>query len=215
MQLQTWLFYLAAVAVLVATPGPTVLSAVTNAVNHGVRRALIGACGSLTAVCLIMTVSAFGIGAVLTSSEKIFLTIKWCGAAYLIYIGIKAFCSGQTSFDVDTGIAQAKPAASHVLLRLYLNGFLVGASNPKALIFFTALFPQFLDPQAPQIPQFLILGITFICCELIGLTFYSSFAVKAAPWLRMQGRARLFNRISGSVFVGAGVALATVKHSTK
>ena len=215
MQLQTWLFYLAAVAVLVATPGPTVLNCVTNAVNFGVRRALFGAFGSLTAVCLVMTVSAFGLGAVLATSERIFLTIKWCGAAYLIYIGIKTFRSHQSNFEVENENTQVKSTSPRLLLRLYLNGFLVGASNPKALLFFTALFPQFLNPQAPQVPQFLILGLTFICCELAGLTFYSSFAVRAAPWLRAQGRARVFNRVSGCVFIGAGALLASIKHSPK
>lgn len=211
MQLQTWFFYLAAVVALVATPGPTVLNCITNAVNFGVRRALIGAFGSLTALCLVMTVSAFGLGAVLATSEKVFLTIKWFGAIYLIYVGVKTFRSQQANFVVD-GEANPVPIQAS-RLRLYLNGFLVGASNPKALLFFTALFPQFLNPLAPQLPQFLILVLTFICCELTGLTLYSGCAVRAAPWLRAQGRARVFNRISGSVFIGAGALLATVKHS--
>ncbi|MBC7489246.1 MAG: LysE family translocator [Glaciimonas sp.] len=185
MQLQTWLFYLAAVLALVVTPSPTVLSCVTSAVNFGMRRALMEVFGSLTAVCLVMTVSAFGLGATLTTSEQVFLIMKWYGAAYLICVGIRAFRSHRTNFDVDIENKQLQTRSPQLLLmRLYLNGFLVGASNPKAILFFNALFPQFLNPNVPQVPQFLILGLTFICCELAGLTFYSSFAVRAAPWLR-------------------------------
>ena len=98
---------------------------------------------------------------------------------------------------------------------LYIKGLLVGASNPKALLFFTAFFPQFLDPARPQLPQFLILGATFVAFELMSLMTYASFAARVAPWLAQQGRARLFNRLSGSAFMGAAVLLATVKRGAR
>ncbi|GAA4019912.1 LysE family translocator [Actimicrobium antarcticum] len=210
MTIQAWLLYFAAVCVLVATPGPAVLMCVTNAVQFGVRRALISALGSLTAVCIVMTISAVGLGAALATSESVFTAIKWFGVVYLIWLGLKTFRSRQSSFEFTTGTGQPATKSS---LGLYLQGFLVGASNPKALLFFTAFFPQFLNPDLPRLPQFLILGATFVCCELFGLMTYAHCAARIAPWLRAPGRARRFNRVTGAAFIGAGALLATVNRS--
>ncbi|EGF31129.1 putative homoserine/homoserine lactone efflux protein [Oxalobacteraceae bacterium IMCC9480] len=215
MTLQTWLLYFAAVCVLVATPGPAVLMSMSNAVRFGVRRALVSALGSITAVCIVMTVCAIGLGAALATSEKIFSAIKWFGVIYLVWLGFKMFRSRESGFgdgaDGADGATMPPPAKSFT--GLYLQGFLVGASNPKALLFFTAFFPQFLNPAQAQLPQFLILGTTFICCELFGLMTYASFAARIAPWLRAPGRARRFNQVTGAAFVGAGALLATVHRS--
>jgi threonine/homoserine/homoserine lactone efflux protein len=210
MTLQTFFLYLAAVFVLTVTPGPSVLMCITNGIHHGVRRAFAGALGSVTAVCLIMVVSAAGLGAILAVSEKVFLILKWCGVAYLAYIGVRTFFSTQSTIGVDEGHA---PATAKSRASLYWQGFLVGGSNPKALLFFTAFFPQFINPQAAQLPQFLVLGATFVCFELFWLTFYAHFAARVAPWLRTPGRAKMFNRLSGATFIGAGALLATVKRS--
>lgn len=212
MTLQTWLLYFAAVCVLVATPGPAVLMSMSNAVRFGVRSALVSALGSITAVCIVMTVCAIGLGAALATSEKIFGAIKWFGVVYLVWLGFKMFRSRESGFgDGTDGAAMPTPAKSFT--GLYLQGFLVGASNPKALLFFTAFFPQFLNPAQPQLPQFLILGATFICCELFGLMTYANFAARIAPWWRAPGRARRFNQVTGAAFVGAGALLATVHRS--
>lgn len=210
MDLKLWLLYVAAVFVLTVTPGPSVLLCITNGIHFGARRTFASALGSITAVCLIMLVSAAGLGAVLAASEKIFAVIKWAGAAYLIYVGIKTFFSKQSSITVErTGVsAQAKP-----LPALYLQGFFVGASNPKALLFFSAFFPQFLNPNLPQVPQFMVLGMTFVCFECFWLMFYANFAAKVAPWLQTAGRARMFNRVSGLTFISAGALLASVRRN--
>jgi threonine/homoserine/homoserine lactone efflux protein len=210
MTLQTFFLYLAAVFVLTVTPGPSVLMCITNGIHHGVRRAFAGALGSVTAVCLIMVVSAAGLGAILAVSEKVFLILKWCGVAYLAYIGVRTFFSTQSTIGVDEGHA---PATAKSRASLYWQGFLVGGSNPKALLFFTAFFPQFINPQAAQLPQFLVLGATFVCFELFWLTFYAHFAARVAPWLRTPGRAKMFNRLSGATFIGAGALLATVQRN--
>jgi threonine/homoserine/homoserine lactone efflux protein len=213
MTLQTFFLYVAAVFVLTVTPGPAVLMSITNGIHHGTRRALAGALGSLTAVCAIMAVSAAGLGAILATSEKVFLILKWSGVAYLAYIGARTFFSRDSTFDVAGDEQQAASAAprQRSVLSLYVQGLLVGGSNPKALLFFTAFFPQFLNPDAPQLPQFLVLGLTFICFELFWLTFYAHFASRVAPWLRTPGRARMFNRLAGATFLGASALLAGVR----
>lgn len=209
MVFQTWLLYVAAVFVLTITPGPSVLMCVTNSVKYGVRRASASALGSITSGCIIIAVVGVGFGAVLAASEKFFQAVKWIGVAYLIYIGIKAFISKQSSFEVSSEAGNT----SKSLPGLYLNGFLIGITNPKGLLFFSAFLPQFVNPDAPQLKQFFILGVTFVFFELFWLMFYANFAARVAPWLRAPGRARMFNRVSGATFVGAGALLATVKRA--
>ncbi|MES2070440.1 MAG: LysE family translocator [Pseudomonadota bacterium] len=214
MDFNMWLLYMAAVFVLTVTPGPSVLLCITNGIHFGARRTFASALGSISAVCIIMLVSAAGLGAVLAASEKIFLAIKWLGAAYLVYIGIKTFFSKQSSISVDrSAVADRSAGPSKSLTSLYLQGFMVGASNPKALLFFSAFFPQFLNPDLPQLSQFMILGGTFVCFECFWLMFYANFAARVAPWLQTAGRARMFNRVSGLTFVGAGALLASVRRN--
>ena len=215
MSLNTWLLYALAVLVLTVTPGPTVLMCVTNGVNHGAKRAFFSAIGSITAAIGIMACSALGVGAVMAASGELFSLIKWFGVGYLLYIGVSTLRSNTASFELPAGDAAQTGSASKPVTRLslYVKGLLVGISNPKALLFFTAFFPQFIDPAAPQLPQFLILMATFVCFELFWLMFYASFAARLAPWLRVQGRAKMFNRVSGATFIVASGLLATVKRA--
>jgi threonine/homoserine/homoserine lactone efflux protein len=219
MQLQTWVIYVAAVFVLTVTPGPSVLMCVTQGVNIGARRTFYCAIGSITSVVGIMVCSAVGVGAALAASAELFNAIKWFGVLYLLYIGITTLMSSSSSFEVPQNSENSKDNNNknnsnnnkNTRLSLYIKGLLVGASNPKALLFFTAFFPQFINPTAPQLPQFLILGATFVAFELFWLMFYASFAARLAPWLRTPGRAKVFNSVSGATFIAASALLATVK----
>ena len=216
MPLDTWLLYVAAVFVLCATPGPAVLMSVTNGVNHGVKQAFFSALGVITAVMIIMAGSALGVGAAMAASEILFNAIKWFGVAYLFYIGVMTLRSTTSSFELPAESSEgttAQKTSKASFFSLYTKGFLVGISNPKALLFFTAFFPQFLNPAEPQLLQFAILGSTFVVFELSGLMFYATFASRLAPWLRTEGRAKAFNRVSGVTFIGASVLLATVKRA--
>lgn len=208
MTLSTWLLYSAAVFVLTVTPGPSVLMCVSTSVKLGVRPALLASLGSTTAIVGLMLLSALGLGTALAASEVLFTAIKWLGAAYLAYLGVTALLSSATDIAVS-GAVQASSGS-----RLFGQGFLVGASNPKALLFFGALFPQFLDPGTPQAPQFLVLGATFIMFELGWLTIYALSASRARHWLQHPRRARLFNSATGVVFLGAAALLATSRRST-
>ncbi len=208
MTLETWLYYLLTMLVLTSTPGPSVLFSVSNSLNGGIKKALFGALGGTTAITIIMTLSFTGMGVVIMTSEILFNIIKWAGVAYLIYLGLTAIFSKDESFLVD---GQAKKVQTNKAT--FLSGFIVGASNPKAILFFTALFPQFIDPTAALWPQFLILSLTFITFEMTWLMLYAYFASKALPWLQVKGRAKMVNRITGSLFVGAGALLATTSRS--
>ncbi len=210
MSLQTWLLYVAAVFILTVTPGPSVLMCVASGIAQGAKRTFFCALGSVTAVVCIMAASALGLGAILAVSESLFAAIKWLGVAYLLYIGVTTLLAKNVDFAIASETQTGAATQPH---RLFLNGFLVGASNPKALLFFTAFFPQFLDAATPQLPQFAVLCATFVCFELFWLMFYATFASRIAPWLRTPGRARLFNRVVGCSFVGAAALLATVKRN--
>jgi threonine/homoserine/homoserine lactone efflux protein len=204
MLLSTWLLYVAAVFVLTVTPGPSVLMCVSTAVNLGPRKALITSLGSTTAIVGLMTLSALGLGALLAASETLFTALKWAGAVYLAYLGVRALLAPASDIRVSGGAVAGGG-------RLFGQGFLVGLSNPKALLFFGALFPQFLNPAAPQLPQFLVLGATFVFFELGWLTVYALSAAHSQRWLQQPRRARQFNRLTGVVFLLAAGLLATSK----
>ena len=208
MTLTTWLLYVAAVLVLTVTPGPSVLMCISTSVQHGPHRALAASLGSTTAIACIMLLSMLGLGTVLASSEVLFSALKWLGAGYLAYLGVISLLSKESNIAVPNASPQAAETRA-----LFARGLLVGASNPKALLFFGALFPQFIDPSAPQVSQFLILGATFIFFELFWLSIYAITAARARHWLQKPRRAKLFNRFTGAVFLVAAGLLATTKRN--
>lgn len=205
----TWLLYVVAVVVLTITPGPTVLMCVSNAVQFGPRRAMWSVLGSTTAIVSIMGLSALGLGAVLAASDALFTALKWLGAGYLAWLGLTAlFARSAADLRVADGNAAAAGGPRASRRQLLLQGLFVGASNPKALLFFSALFPQFLDPALPQGPQFLVLCATFVCFEVLWLTLYALLATRAKSWLQAPRRALGFQRLTGAVFLLAAGAVA-------
>ena len=203
MTLSTWILYVAAVLVLTMSPGPSVLMCISTSVNLGARKAFVVSLGSTSAIVCIMVLSMLGLGAVLAASETLFGVLKWAGAAYLAYLGIRSLLSRSTEIAVE-GQQGASQASNR---QVFGQG--LGASNPKALLFFGALFPQFIDPTAPQAPQLLVLGLTFVFFELLWLGIYALSAAKAKRWLGQPRRARLFNRATGAVFLAAAGLLAS------
>jgi len=196
MTLSTYLLYFVAVTLLTLTPGPTMLMTLTNSVNHGPWRALASLSGSLAANMVIMALSALGLGALLAASEAAFTTLKLIGAAYLIWLGIRTFRNG--------GGLQIERNGGPKGRSLFLQGVLVGASNPKSLLFFTAFFPQFIDPSAPFLPQFLLLSLTFVFGDFVILGAGAFGVGRVAPWLRQAHVVRWINRVCGGLFAFLG-----------
>ncbi len=206
MTLSTYLLYVAAVALLIVTPGPTMLMCMTNSVNHGPRRAMTSVAGAVTAVLGVMLLSAMGLGALLAASETAFTAVKVVGAAYLIWLGIKTFRS-RAVLDVKA------PAQGPSGRSFYLQGFLVGASNPKAVLFFAAFFPQFLNPAAPIAPQFAVLALTFMAFEFTVLTLCALGVARLTPLLHSATPVRWINRICGGLFTLLGGLLLLTRRS--
>ena len=197
MTLSTYLLYLAAVGLLIVTPGPTMLMTLSNAVNHGPARALVSTAGALVASLGIMALSALGLGAVLAASETAFTVLKVLGAGYLVWLGIKTIRNGDRLALAPSATAAAKGS-------LFMQGLLVGASNPKAIFFFAAFFPQFIDPAAPVLPQFVLLSATFVLGDFLLLVACAFGVGRLTGWLRRAGVVRWINRACGGLFATMG-----------
>jgi threonine/homoserine/homoserine lactone efflux protein len=206
MTLATYLLYVAAVALLIVTPGPTMLMCMTNSLNHGPRRAMTSVAGAVTAVLCVMVLSAMGLGALLATSETAFTIAKVVGAAYLVWLGIKTFRSNAV-LNIDDEAARPRQRS------FYLQGLLVGASNPKAVLFFAAFFPQFLNPAAPIVPQFALLALTFMAFEFTVLTLCALGVARLMPLLRSSGPVRWINRVCGGLFTLMGGLLLLTRRS--
>jgi homoserine/homoserine lactone efflux protein len=199
MDFNTWLIYLLAAIGLSLSPGPNGLLALTHGALHGRRKALYtifgGACGFIAVIALSM----FGIGALLKTSLAWLTVLKWIGGAYLVWLGIQIWRSPAIGIEVNGSV---RPRAGWSLFR---QGALSALTNPKALLFFAAFLPQFIDPARSLVVQFFIMAGTFAAIEIATEVFIASMAHRLNPWLRRVGRR--FNQACGGVFMAIGIAL--------
>jgi threonine/homoserine/homoserine lactone efflux protein len=204
MSLETWLAFTAASAILVLIPGPTILLVVSYALGQGWRTALPMAVGVALGDFTAMTLSMLGIGALLVASATLFTVLKWLGAAYLIWLGIKLFRAGGT-----LGAEPRRDAASAA--KMLAHAWLVTALNPKSITFFVAFLPQFLDRNAGFWTQMLIFEATFLVLAFCNAFGYALVASRARSVFASERAIRLFNRTGGSLLVGAGVATVAMR----
>ncbi|MFC0338473.1 Threonine/homoserine/homoserine lactone efflux protein [Kushneria avicenniae] len=208
MALAVWLTYLGVIAALILFPGPSALLCMSHGLRYGRRRALATVVGGALAALVLMTLSSLGLGAILATSETAFIVLKAVGAAYLIYLGVQAWRT--PAEPMATPAATRKVMAGiHATRRLFIKGLTIGLSNPKDLLFFAALFPNFIDPGQPQWSQFVILALTWLVVDLAAMTTYVCVGSTVSRWFGTRRRVKLFNRASGSLFVAAGGALAS------
>ena len=198
MSAETYLLYLAAVAVFFATPPDTSqLLIVSNAMKHGLRRSLWVIAGDLSANVLQMTAAAFGLAAIIATSAQAFGWIKWLGVAYLVWIGLRLMLARE-------GTGQAPPSVKAT--GLFRMGFLTSMTNPFAVVFFAALFPQFIDTAAAVLPQLAILGATYLLVDGVTLVLWGWAGARVAQRLTRTSMTGL-NRISGGLMIGAAALL--------
>ncbi len=206
MTFQSWIMYLALVIVATATPGPAVLFVMTNSALHGWRKAIFAALGNIVGLFFLGIVAVTGLGAILEASEVIFNVVKYAGSVYLIYLGLKLIFSKSSDFSIKSN----HPISTDVPpLKIFIQAFSVAVSNPKAIVFLTALFPQFVNKNGALFTQFSILIVTLMFFSLSFLMFYALIAHNAKNWLTKPDRITAVNRTSGSIFIGFGVLLAT------
>ena len=201
MTIETYLLYLAALGVFFATPPDTSqLLVIANSARHGLKRSGWTIAGDLSANALQMTAAAFGIAAVIAASAGAFQVVKWLGVSYLAWIGLRLLLSKSR----DAGAA---PASAGSPARLFRQGFITSSANPFAVMFFAALFPQFIDPESSTLVQLAILGGTYLLVDGILLVARGWMGAKAAARIQAHGFA-LINRICGTLMLGAAVLLA-------
>ena len=205
MTFQSWLMYLTLVIVATATPGPAVLFIMTNSALHGWRKAAFAALGNITGLFCLGIIAVTGLGAILKTSEMIFNVVKYAGAVYLIYLGFRLIF--QKNLDLNAKNDQLI-SANVSSLRMFVQAFSVAVSNPKAIVFLTALFPQFVHMNEALVSQFAILIFTLMIFSFSFLMFYALIAHNAKIWLTKPNRIKAVNRTSGSIFIGFGVLLA-------
>lgn len=209
MHLSNWLLFCSVALLVTFSPGPAVLLAISNAIAVGPRRAMISSMGNGFGLFIISGVAMAGMGVVLATSATAFMLLKLAGALYLVYLGVKQWRS-KTSIVADAPVAQGA-ANPNSFWKLFRQGLTVALTNPKAILFFSALFPQFITPGEPVAIQFTVLTTSFVACAMLAHLFYANLARLLKTQLATPGRAKLFNRISGGAFVLLGLSLLRLR----
>ena len=213
MTFSTWWLFILMTFVVSATPGPNMLLIMSVSARHGVRASVMAMLGCMTALLAMMSISAAGMGAVLQSSPQVFEALRLAGAAYLAYLGIKVWrapVQDASTAPAADGTPQTVPVIKTGAI--YREAFLVAASNPKAILFAAAFFPQFIHADSPQFPQFAILLTTFTVIEVTWYFVYAISGKRLSVYLQRASVMKAFNRITGGVFVGFAALMATAKN---
>ena len=207
MELEMYIAFVVAAMVILVIPGPTIILVISQAVAHG-RRSVVPlaggvVCGDFTA----MTLSLCGLGAILAASAAVFNLLKWLGAIYLVYLGIRLW-------RTDPGQASMmKPVRNESARSLFRSAYIVTALNPKGIAFFVAFMPQFINSKAPALAQFMVLGATFLLLAVINAALYAIFAGHLRDTLRQSRVHKWFNRCGGGALIGAGIITAGMRRS--
>ncbi|MBY9063670.1 LysE family translocator [Sphingomonas yunnanensis] len=207
MALHTWWLFVGAVFLLSGTPGPNMLHVMSRSVQMGLRRSVAAMAGCLAAVVLVLAASAAGLSTLLLAVPGAFAVLRYTGAAYLVYLGIRAWRAEATPLDVGAGELVARQSRA----ALFRGGFAIGISNPKLILFAAAFLPQFVDPAGPEPPQFLLLVVTFAVIEAGWYMAYALGGRSLARCLTRPAIRRAFERLTGTIFIGFGLALLRVR----
>ncbi|WP_077121097.1 LysE family translocator [Agrobacterium rosae] len=201
MPIENWLAFVAASAVMLAIPGPTILLVISYALGHGRKASSATVAGVALGDFTAMTASMLGLGALLATSAALFTVLKWVGAAYLIYLGIKLWRAPVSGESAEGSEATGKERP----LKIFLHTYIVTALNPKSIIFFVAFLPQFLTPSLPFWPQVMIFEVTFLVLATCNAALYGLLASAARNSICKPKVQRIVNRTGGSLLIGAGL----------
>jgi homoserine/homoserine lactone efflux protein len=202
MALSTWLAYALLMTVIAYTPGPMTLFCMSSGVRHGFWRTAPGILGGSSAYILQMCIVYVGLGAAVQSSQMFFQIIKWAGVVYLFVLGVKNWRAASSLMNLRE---TACPVSAR---KQFALGFATGMSNPKSILVFTALFPQFIRPEGNYTLQFLILGVSFFVLQLSSAGTYAACGSRIVNWLVRRRMAHLQGRVTGGILFLAGGALA-------
>lgn len=204
MGLELYLSFVLASVLLILFPGQSVMLTISHSLTWGVRLGLLSVAGAIAAVAVQLVALAIGLSSVLALAAQWFEVIRWAGVAYLLFLGVQQL-RATPDVDPDGTTAPGSPAG------LFWQGFIVSLLNPKSLLFYAAFFPHFIETEAAAAPQLFILSATFLVIAG-GLTaMYAALAHQVGGYFRGSAGARLRNRLTGTILIGAGVVLALAR----
>ena len=203
MTLEQYLIFLAITLAWMFAPGPATLFSINNGIRYGARRAVLATFGNILAFQILVLLSILGLGVVLSASTIAFQVLKIIGALYLVYLGFKLWTAPVVAFKENNNFNQ-QDSSQFVLFR---RAFLITLLNPKALIYISALLPQFINVDNFEIVHLLTITLTIALIQFIAFASYAMLSSSIQVWLKNENNGRWFNRLSGSTFVGFGAAL--------
>lgn len=207
MEFQIYLVFAATSAVVILSPGPSAILVASQGAGGGWKRAIIGIIGIICATSIYFLLSATGIASLIAASNLLFSIIKWAGVAYLIYLGSAAILSKNHGISIKAGAPQKSRAS------LFAQGFVVEFANPKALLYFVAILPQFVDVTKPIAQQFVIMGATDASLQLVIYSIYALLGDRLARGRVKSWVVSAVNKVAGAALIFAGIKMASVTAS--
>ena len=208
MNIDTLLVYLLVAFFYITSPGPAVILAIINGLKTNMKVVAISTFANTLGLAILSTASILGLGVLLTTSATLFMIVKFVGAFYLVYLGVK-FIRNKNVLNIED-ISSNKEIRSSK--SYFLESFFLAVTNPKPILFFTAIFPQFLDVKAAILPQFLIMTFFFLCISFFSLCAYAYLAKKSKSYLSDKNRMNWFHKITGGIFISMGIGLLSLKN---
>ena len=212
MELQVWLAYFLASWAIALSPGSGAVLSMTHGLAYGVQKTSATIAGLQLGLAVILLVAGVGVGALLLASATAFTVVKFAGAGYLIWLGLKQWRS-QVSATVATGDAAPVQVGVPTARERFVTGFFTNVTNPKGIVFMVAVLPQFIDPQRSLWLQLLVLLVTTIAVDLVVMHGYAFLASRAQRWLATAKARRAQNRVFGGVLMAMGASLLLVKRA--
>jgi homoserine/homoserine lactone efflux protein len=205
---EIWLAFLGAAILIAVSPGAGAIQSMATGLTHGVRRGYWSILGLEIGLMLQLTLVALGLGAIVTSSILVFNIIKWIGVAYLLYLAVRQWRTATRDLreQLDAPVEGSRTG-------LVVRGLLVNATNPKGLVFFLAVLPQFVVPTAPLLPQYLAIGATMVAVDMVVMGLYTGLSVRLLGWMHTPRRQTAVNRVFSGLFATAAVVLSLVRRA--
>jgi homoserine/homoserine lactone efflux protein len=203
---EVWLTFFGAAIAISVSPGAGAIQSMATGLTQGVRRGYWSILGLEIGLMLQLALVAVGLGAAVANSILAFNIIKWIGVAYLVYLAVRQWRTA--TVDLSEQVSKAMDGGRVALL---VRGFLVNATNPKGLVFFLAVLPQFVVPTEPLLPQYLAVGVTMVAVDLVVMGLYTGLSVRLLKWLHTPRRQTVLNRVFSALFAAAAVVLSLVR----
>lgn len=194
----------------ITSPGPAVLLAIVDGLTAGMRTVVIASLANSLGLAVLSVASILGLGLLLQTSALLFLIVKLIGVAYFLYLGVK-FLFNKKTMNLD--VSSLNDHKQRTAFSYFREAFLIAVTNPKPILFFTAIFPQFLDTNNAVLPQFALMTAIFLSISFGSLCTYGYLSGKSKKWIQSPTKMRWFNRITGGLFIGLGVGLLQMKPS--